>query len=655
MWRFPLVRVLPFFVAGIVAGYHMHWTMVLAGTCGISVIAWLIRPRLGSLWIAGAVALLLGYGNVRMQDQSKRNGHYLSADLSQRQLFSATLSESMRASQRYDRYVADVTHIGGRPACGKILIGIPRTAKSRYLPGDRIVFSGQARTNGPPQNPGQFEYGSYLSKKSIYATMYLKEGEWARAGAPVFTLRRAIAQLHRRVETRLRTGGMHETELQVLMALLLGKQQDIPRETLQDYQYAGAVHILSVSGLHVGLMLGFVHFALGGLPRTRRWNGFRFIIALLFLWGFATLAGLSPSVVRSATMFSFVAADTLWRRDGNILHTLFLSMLLILLVEPSFLFDAGFQLSYLSLFFIVWLQAFFDRLLRPRNRILRYFWNLLTVSFSAQLGVLPLSLYYFHQFPGSFFLTNLIVLPALGIIMAGGLLAVVLAASNVLPEWLCSAMDTLIHLMNSVIHYMAGLDVLVFRDIPFDRLLLVTSYAMVFTISALLLKRQFSRWLWAGISVVSLQSAVFVNQLKASEAEFIVLNLSRRTELIERKGAQAIIHGVKDSDVNASKAYLMANFVTRAKWRAPGHLYYLAGRKIFRMDSTAVIAGEPDVLILTQSPKINLERLLYKVKPEIVIADGSNFKSAVARWKATCEKRKIPFHATAEKGFYALR
>jgi competence protein ComEC len=120
------------------------------------------------------------------------------------------------------------------------------------------------------------------------------------------------------------------------------------------------------------------------------------------LWGFAVLAGLSPSVVRSVTMFSFVALGMHLKRQTNIFHTLLVSMLLILLFEPSFLFDIGFQLSYLALFFILWLQPIFLKWYKPDNQIVEYFWQLLTVSFAAQIGTLPLSLYYFHQFPGCF-------------------------------------------------------------------------------------------------------------------------------------------------------------------------------------------------------------------------------------------------------------
>jgi competence protein ComEC len=192
----------------------------------------------------------------------------------------------------------------------------------------------------------------------------------------------------------------------VVSALILGQQQDISKEILKDYQYAGAIHILSVSGLHVGFILLFITFLLKPLRKDKLGNTIRLLTIIISLWGFAILAGLSPSVVRSVTMFSFVAVGMYLKRSTNIFHTLLVSMFLILFFQPSFLFDVGFQLSYLSLFFILWLQPVISNLWEPKNKIVSYFWDILTVSFAAQIGAFPLSIFYFHQFPGLFFINK---------------------------------------------------------------------------------------------------------------------------------------------------------------------------------------------------------------------------------------------------------
>ena len=180
----------------------------------------------------------------------------------------------------------------------------------------------------------------------------------------------------------------------------------------------------------------FVTFILKPLPNTKRGSFIKLLIILASLSIFGIIAGLAPSVVRSVTMFSFVAIGNHLRRSVNIYHTLLVSILIILLFEPSFLFDVGFQLSYIALFFIIWLQPLLASIWLPKNKITKYIWDILTVSFAAQIGTLPLSIYYFHQFPGLFFVTNLVIIPLLSIIMVLGVLVMVLAAFGYVPFFL---------------------------------------------------------------------------------------------------------------------------------------------------------------------------------------------------------------------------
>ena len=139
------------------------------------------------------------------------------------------------------------------------------------------------------------------------------------------------------------------------------------------------------------------------------------------LWSFAIISGLSASVVRAVTMFTAIVVATSFKRQTNTFQVLVVSMFFLLICKPHFLFDVGFQLSYTAVFAIVWLQPLWKQLWNPQSWFLKQFWSLLTVSLSAQLGVLPLSLHYFHQFPGLFFVANLTIIPVLGIILILGI------------------------------------------------------------------------------------------------------------------------------------------------------------------------------------------------------------------------------------------
>ena len=155
----------------------------------------------------------------------------------------------------------------------------------------------------------------------------------------------------------------------------------------------------------------------------------------MLLWCFALIAGMSASVVRAVTMFSFVAVGLSFKRRKTILFSLISSAFLLLLVKPMFLFDVGFQLSYLAVFGIVWVQPKLANLFNCKYWFFRKVWSMCSVSIAAQMGVLPLSLYYFHQFPGLFFLSNVLIIPFLGAILMGGILVIILALSNMLPPF----------------------------------------------------------------------------------------------------------------------------------------------------------------------------------------------------------------------------
>ena len=442
----------------------------------------------------------------------------------------------------------------------------------------------------------------------------------------------------------------------------MGQQQDISPDIIRDYQYAGAVHILSVSGLHIGFILLFVTFILKPIPNTKRGSFIKLITILISLSMFGIIAGLAPSVVRSVTMFSFVAIGNHLRRSVNIYHTLLVSVLLILLFEPSFLFDVGFQLSYIALFFIIWLQPLLSSIWKPKYKASKYIWDILTVSFAAQIGTLPLSIYYFHQFPGLFFVTNLIIIPLLSIIMIIGVLVMLLAAFNMIPVFLSQLLEWSIYYLNKIINAIASLEQFIIQDIPLHFYLLISSYLLLFTIIIWFKKPSFNKLALVLISILILQFSYFKIQWKIqTEQELVVFNSKKSTLIAERKGENILIYAndsiLKTAQKNSLlKSYRIGNLSTLEQKKRLQNFMFFNGKKIFVLDSSGIYPKniQPYIIVLTQSAKINLDRLFQEMKPKLVIADASNFKNIQKLWKASCEKQKIPFHATGEKGFYKL-
>lgn len=607
------------------------------------------------------ISLLIGMSSLIVQTDSFRENNYSNHNTVFEKEHSITLilREKLKNTKYNQRYIALVQKINNKNYSGRILLNIPKNLSTTFEIGTILNIKGHLQQNKKPDNPNQFDYGNYLNNKQIYAQLYAIPSNIKVSTEVKKDIWFYVAQLNSRISHNLEESHFDKTALAVASALILGQRQDIAPEIIQDYQYAGAVHILSVSGLHVGFIFLLIKFLLSPIPNTRKGSFIKLTTTLLSLFLFALIAGLSPSIIRSVVMFSFVAIGLHLRRSVNIYHTLLVSMLLILLFQAYFLFDVGFQLSYLAVFFIVWFQPILSKIWQPKNRILKYSWDIITVSFAAQIGTLPLSLYYFHQFPGLFFITNLAVIPLVSIIMFWGVVVMSFAAIGLTAFWLTKPLEWSIILLNKIINTIASFEQFIIKDIPFNFVLLTTSYIFILAIIIWLKKLDFNKLVFVLCAIIGLQSAYLFNQWKIqNQEEWIVFNQKKKTLIVQRQGNDVHLYS-NDSTSAKNKmlhSYLLGNFSQIKKQKALSHLTYFKGNKILLLDSMGIFPKniKPDIVLLTQSPKINLDRMLLSLKPKIVIADGSNYKSILKHWKASCEKQKIPFHATAEKGFFQL-
>ncbi|MBC7846650.1 MAG: ComEC/Rec2 family competence protein [Flavobacterium sp.] len=673
--QFPLARITIGFVAGILVVYYFKpsisfvFSMLFVAACAF-VIAFFVSKRnaVNPIYFGLATYFLaFGIGSstqiIHTDSFQSKNYIHKKAVFDEPHLISVTIREKLRSSSFNDRYIVLVNQIDDVASSGRMLLNVRKDSLNHPLEiGTHLKIKETLYQNSPAKNPNQFDYGKYLEGKQIYAQMYADASEIKLGSIIQKDVWYYTSKLRTKIIRNLEKSNFNKAELNVAIALILGQQQDISPEIIKDYQYAGAVHILSVSGLHIGFILLFVTFLLKPFSNTRRGSFIKLIIILVSLSTFGVIAGLAPSVLRSVTMFSFVAIGMYLRRSSNIFHTLLVSMLLILLFQPSFLFDVGFQLSYLALFFILWLQPLLAQLWSPKYKIVNYFWEILTVSFAAQIGTLPLSIYYFHQFPGLFFVTNLVIIPFLSVIMGLGVLVMVLAAFDFVPLYLAKSLEWSIYFLNKIINSIASLEQFIFRDIPFNWQLLFSLYLLIIAIIIWFKKPSFNRLVLAMVGVVIFQISYFQTHWNIqNQIELVIFNSKKSTLIAERKGNNITLYANDSLLKTVSKnktltSYSMGNFSSFKFKKKLRNLIYFNGNKILIVDSLGVCPKEihPDIVVFTQSPKINFERFLQASKPKVVVADASNFRTIQKMWKATCLKEKIPFHATGEKGFYKL-
>ncbi len=670
--QFPLTRIFIGFLFGLILfrilspnNIFVLFGLVLS-TIGLSLSFFFSQKKRSFKIIFGIfvflTSILTGITTGIIHKETNRSRHYINqiTDYEKVHFLDLLLEEKLKSSPKSKRYLCIVKELDGKQSFGNVILNISKETSIKSLKiGTHLQVTGFILKNKNPSNPNLFDYGRYLENQEIYAQVYAKQITVGKYDAGLWA---GFSNFRQNIISNLEHSNISKDELNVLNALILGQQQDISPEVLKDYQYAGAVHVLSVSGLHVGFIMLFITLLLKPIGNSRKGSLLKLCIVILSLCAFAVLTGLSASIVRSATMFSFLAIGTHLRRTTNIYHTLLVSMLLILLFKPSFLYDVGFQLSYLALFFILWLQPILSEIWQPKNKIIRYFWDIITVSFAAQIGAMPLSIYYFHQFPGLFFVTNLLILPLLGVIMAAGVIAILIAMFGTVPFYIAKAIEFLIRFLNAIIHWVASLNDFIIKDISFTAEMLWSSYIAIILIILWVKNPKFKQLVFAFSGILLFQAIIIFQKKEVlNEEELIIFNCRKKTIITERTGDDVTIYSNDSILENISnnqliQSYLIGNFCHIDAKKSLRNLMYFKNQKLLIIDSSGIYTKEikPDILLIIQSPKLNMQRLLKTYKPKQIIADGSNFKSYVRIWEATCRKEKIPFHYTNEKGFYKI-
>ncbi|MBF4494074.1 ComEC family competence protein [Flavobacterium sp. MR2016-29] len=672
---FPLVKITIWFLLGILFSYYLPNTLfnlcivLLIGTIDFSLLYFSSKNNKKLITLFGITtcftSFCIGAATLLFHTDSLQKSNYIHCTkaFETSQTITLTIREKLKSNAYNDRFIALINSINNQNYTGKIIVNIAKDSiKKSVIIGNIIKLKATLQHNSNAKNPNQFDYGKYLADRQIYAQLYVSKSEISIAKYAKKDIWYYSGCLHRRILTNLERAHFNAAEMNVALALILGQQQEISSDIIQDYQYSGATHILSVSGLHVGFIMLFINFILKPIPNTRKGSFIKLISILISLAGFAVISGLSPSVLRSVVMFSFIATGNHLRRGGNIYHTLLVSIFLILLFEPYFLFDVGFQLSYIALFFILWLQPLLKNIWTPKNKVLLYIWEALTVSFAAQIGAFPLCLYYFHQFPGLFFVTNIVIIPVLSFIMIAGIIVMIFAVFCSPPEFLIIIFEKSIYLLNHIIHYVASFESFVIIDISFNLYYLITFYLLIITSIICFKKPSYSKLVFVLTTIILLQiSFIYTKKETENQLEMIIYNLKKKTLITEKSGKTielftsdtALLHDPKNYVLNS---YLVGNFGTIKATHKVKNTLFFNGKKIFIIDSTGTYQNkiQPDIVLLIQSPKLNLDRVLKDLHPKIIVADASNSYSIQKKWKKTCDKKNIPFHSTSEKGYYKL-
>lgn len=365
----------------------------------------------------------------------------------------------------------------------KIMVYFAKSEESQILqPGQNIIFTQSPQFIKNSNNPFEFDYAAYLIRKKIYRQVFLPHDRWMQFGfKPAFSLTILAERARIQLLNIYRNQNMGEKEFNVLSALTLGYKRGLDPDTKKVFASAGAMHVLAVSGLHVGIVFIVLSFLFGFLKKYESGRILFVILIVSALWCFAFVTGLSPSVRRAASMFTIVVAGQSLKRPPNIYNSLAVSAFLLLLVNPNNLFEAGFQLSYSAVFGIVFMQPKLQKIFTFRFLFFRYIWTLFTVSVAAQIATFPISVFYFNQFPVYFWLSNLVVIPAATLLIPLGM---ALLAFNWIPA-VTSVFSFLIqYILAFVIQFLTFIEQIPFSVLEFNvfSLELIFIYGILFSL-----------------------------------------------------------------------------------------------------------------------------------------------------------------------------
>ena len=411
----PLLRLAVCLMAGIVIGNDVeagHWLLpVLAGAVVLALLLWK-KALLQSVAIA-VCFVLLGWLLTARQKESlqvqwpEEEVKYEAVVLSEPQEKPKTMAVDImlvKSGQKLKGYFY-------------------KDERSRGLRiGDGLSIQSRIRENSD-WHRGAFDYRRYLEIHGFTGSTFVSSWKWQKVRVSLEGLSRLertklyFLKLRSRLLQRLTVDESAEDQYAVVAAMALGDKSALTKDLREVYAVTGASHVLALSGLHLGIIYTLLSLLIVG----RRWQMVSQMLIVLCIWAFVFLVGMSTSVVRSATMLTVYALLSLGYRDKMTVNTLAFTAIVMLMVHPLSLYDAGFQMSFMAvlaiLVFMPLLEGLFPREYLLTHQSVRWLWSMVAVSVSAQIGVAPLIAYYFGRFSTFFLLTNFIVIPAATLIL----------------------------------------------------------------------------------------------------------------------------------------------------------------------------------------------------------------------------------------------
>lgn len=695
--RYAFIRFVLFMSLGIVAGTFLPgiFNYVLLFFSGISVLylsSQFFRgyqfPAFQSISFAVLAFLIcfsFGYLNAFWNSEKHDEKHLLNINAEQIEAFEATLDNAGKETEKTHGFKAEISQVlfdgQWQDYRGNAMIYFQKDSLSKNLNyGDQLLVKSRLSELEPPKNPLEFNYKRFLGFDQIYHQQYVTSGKWLKLdeekGYPIIA---ASIKTGQYLEGIMNEHIQNERSLAIAKALTLGIKDELDNDLRNAYAAAGAMHVLAVSGLHVGIIFLIVSTLLKRWKNRKRGRIVFAVINISVLWAYAFITGLSPSVQRAAMMFSFIILAQAMKRQTNIYNTLAASAFVLLSVDPFLIFSVGFQLSYLAVLGIVFFQPRLYGLLQFKFVLWDKIWAITCVSIAAQLATAPLGLLYFHQFPTYFFLSNLVVIPAAFVILNSSLLLMIIS----IWDWAAESIGFLIDHFIQIINYLVfSLDYLpnstidgIFINTPESWLI----YIAIFFIALFISEKKLNYLKLTVLSLFLMSASICLRQYENfQEKKLIVYDTGRHYALAIRNGFSQYLKVEEELAKDRNKlrfhvypSQLQAGIAdfhpdhfepTNQKELFDG--FY--GLKLAIWENKKIIHWhqeldkdfsfkkpiDTDLLIISNNALKKPEKLMEFFNPKKIVVDASNSYYNIQNFKAKFEEENLDYYIVPEEGAF---
>ncbi|HJS53059.1 MAG TPA: ComEC/Rec2 family competence protein, partial [Chitinophagaceae bacterium] len=524
-------------------------------------------------------------------------------------------------------------------------------------------------------NPGGFDYKRYSLFQGITHQVYLKENDFeVLSTTNKKFLKEFIDDSREKVLNILRTNIKGEKELGLAEALLIGYKNDLDKTLVQSYTNTGVVHVIAISGLHLGLIYWLLTWIFKP-PQKRKLNPIaigwlRPIFILTGLWLFSLLTGAQPSILRSAVMFTCLVAGDSFERKSSTYNSLALSALLLLCINPYWLWDVGFQLSYAAVLSIVIFMQPIYHWFYIKNRILDFLWKLNAVTIAAQILTVPISIYHFHQFPNSFLLTNFLAVPLSSLILLGEISLCVLSFIPLIATFIGKILSWLIWILNSYIERVEMLPFSVWESLQISVLQAILLLVVAAGSGIWLMEKSKTGVKYALIAFLGLVGLRTVSFMDANNRQqMIVYNVPQKQAIDFIDGRRYLFVGdsdiladdfVRNFHIKPSRILHRIETGTRFEnFHQQENLASYKNQKILAINKTTYFSPlqnkiPVDLLLISENPDLYLSQLEKTFSVKQVVFDGSCPAWKVNYWKKDCDSLNIPYHDVSEKGAFVM-